>query len=124
MKGEIVVGRAGGVVTATTGAGAIRIGPAAGVRATSASGPGPYLTAAAGAISVSTALGSILAALASGARFQNSSLVAASGDITVMIPSSIALSIMATNERGGVPISIPNSAKSAAAGELRASGAG
>ncbi len=102
MKGEIVVGRAGGVVTATTGAGAIRIGPAAGVRATSASGP-VYLTAAAGAISVSTALGSILAALASGARFQNSSLVAASGDITVMIPSSIALSIMATNERGGVP---------------------
>lgn len=102
MKGEIVVGHAGGVVTATTGGGAIRIGPAAGVRATSASGP-VYLTAAAGAISVSTALGSILATLAGGARLQNSSLMAASGDITVMIPASLALSIMATNERGGVP---------------------
>lgn len=102
MKGEIVVGNAAGMVTATTGGGAIRIGPSAGVRATSASGP-VYLTAAAGPVSVSTALGSILAQLAAGARLQNSSLMAASGDITVMIPANLGVSVMATNERGGVP---------------------
>jgi hypothetical protein len=102
MRGEIVVGQAGGTVTATTGGGAIRIGSAAGVRANSANGP-VYLTGVSGALSVSTALGSILAQLMAGARLQNSSLMAASGDITVMIPSSMAISVMATNERGGVP---------------------
>jgi DUF4097 and DUF4098 domain-containing protein YvlB len=102
MRGEIVVGQAGGMVTATTGGGAIRIGSAAGVHATSANGP-VYLSGVSGALSVSTALGSILAQLMAGARLQNSSLMAASGDITVMIPSSMAISVMATNERGGVP---------------------
>lgn len=101
-RGEIVVGQAGGLVTANTGGGAIRIGSSAGVRASSASGP-IYLTGASGALSVSTALGSILAELLAGARLQNSSLVAASGDITVRIPSNVALSVLATNERGGVP---------------------
>ncbi len=101
-RGEIVVGQAGGIVTASTGGGAIRIGSAAGVRATSASGP-VYLTGASGALSVSTAVGSILAELMAGARLQNSSLVAASGDITVRIPSNVAVSVMATNERGGMP---------------------
>jgi len=72
------------------------------VRATSASGP-VYLTAVSGALSVSTALGSILAQLMAGARLQDSSLVASSGDITVTIPSSVAISVMATNERGGMP---------------------
>ena len=102
MRGEIVVGQAGGMVTATTGGGAIRIGSAAGVHATSANGP-VYLSGVSGALSVSTALGSILAQLMTGARLQNSSLMAASGDITVMIPSSMAISVMATNDRGGVP---------------------
>ena len=101
-RGEIVIRRAGGMVEATTGGGAIRIGSAAGVHAASASGP-VYLAGATGALSVSTALGSILAELMTGARLQNSSLVTASGDITVMIPSNVALSVMATDERGGVP---------------------
>lgn len=101
-RGEIVVGHAGGMVTASTGGGAIHIGSAGGVRATSASGP-VYLTEASGALSVSTALGSILAELMAGARLQNSSLVAASGDITVRIPSNVAVSVMATSERGGMP---------------------
>jgi hypothetical protein len=102
VRGEIVIGQAGGTVIATTGGGAIRIGSAAGVRATSASGP-VYLTSVSGVLSVSTALGSILAQLMAGARLQDSSLVASSGDITVTIPSSVAVSVMATNQRGGVP---------------------
>ncbi len=102
LRGEIVVKHAGGLVTASTGGGAIRIGSAAGVRATSASGP-IYLMGASGALSVSTAVGSILADLLAGARLQNSSLMAGSGDITVRIPSGVALSVKATNERGGAP---------------------
>jgi DUF4097 and DUF4098 domain-containing protein YvlB len=102
MQGEIRVGQAGGVVTADTQGGAIRIGTAAGVRAESAAGP-VRLTGASGPLSVSTAIGSILAELLAGARLQDSSLVAASGDITVMIPSNVAVSVMATNERGGMP---------------------
>ncbi len=102
VRGEIVIGQAGGTVIATTGGGAIRIGSAPGVRATSASGP-VYLTSVSGVLSVSTALGSILAQLMAGARLQDSSLVASSGDITVTIPSSVAVSVMATNQRGGVP---------------------
>ncbi len=102
MRGAIQVGQAGGAVIADTRGGEIRIGSAAGVHAESAAGP-VYLTDAAGALSVSTAIGSILAELLAGARLRDSSLAAASGDITVMIPSNVAVSVMATNEMGGIP---------------------
>ena len=102
MQGAIMVGQAGGIVTADTRGGEIRVGSAAGVRAESAAGP-VHLMDANGPLSVSTAIGSILAEIMSGARLRDSSLVAASGDITVMIPSNVALSVMATNELGGVP---------------------
>jgi DUF4097 and DUF4098 domain-containing protein YvlB len=101
MEGAIQVGQAGGEVIADTRGGEIRVGSAAGVRAESASGP-VHLTDAAGALSVSAAIGSILAELLAGARLRDSSL-AASGDITVMIPSNVAVSVMATNEMGGIP---------------------
>jgi DUF4097 and DUF4098 domain-containing protein YvlB len=102
MEGAIQVGQAGGEVIADTLGGAIRVGSAAGVRAESASGP-VHLTDAAGALSVSAAIGSILAELLAGARLRDSSLAAASGDITVTIPSNVAVSVMATNEMGGIP---------------------
>jgi DUF4097 and DUF4098 domain-containing protein YvlB len=102
MEGAIQVGQAGGEVIADTRGGAIRVGSAAGVHAESASGP-VHLTDAAGALSVSAAIGSILAELLAGARLRDSSLAAASGDITVMIPSNVAVSVMATNEMGGIP---------------------
>jgi DUF4097 and DUF4098 domain-containing protein YvlB len=102
MQGAIQVAQAGGIVTADTRGGAIRVGSAAGVRAESAAGP-VHLTGASGLLSVSTAIGSILAELMAGARLRDSSLVTAAGDITVMIPSNVALSVMATNERGGMP---------------------
>jgi hypothetical protein len=47
--------------------------------------------------------GNILAELLNGARMQDSSLVASSGDITVLIPSNLAVSVMARNSTGGTP---------------------
>jgi DUF4097 and DUF4098 domain-containing protein YvlB len=102
MQGAIQVGHAGGEVIADTQGGEIRVGSAAGIHAESAAGP-VHLTDAMGALNVSTAIGNILAELLAGGRLQNSSLAAASGDITVMIPSNVAVSVMATNEMGGIP---------------------
>jgi hypothetical protein len=90
------------VVIADTSGGEIRVGSAAGVHAESAAGP-VHVTDAAGSLNVSTAMGNILAELLAGGRLQNSSLAAASGDITVTIPSNVAVSVMATNEMGGIP---------------------
>ena len=50
-----------------------------------------------------TAMGSILAELLAGAHVEDSSLVAGSGDITVLIPSNLALSVLARNDSGGNP---------------------
>jgi hypothetical protein len=103
MQGAIQVGQAGGAVIADTRGGEIRVGSAASVRAESAGGP-VHVTDAVGALNVSTAVGNILAELLAGGRLQNSSLSAASGDITVTIPSNVAVSVMATSEMGGVPL--------------------
>jgi len=53
-----------------------------------------------GPLQVQTALGSILAELFAGARLEDSSLVAGAGDITVLIPSNVALSVLARNDSG------------------------
>lgn len=102
MEGAIQVGHAGGEVIADTLGGSIRVGSAAGIHAESASGP-VHLTDGAGALIVSTAIGNILADLLAGARLRDSSLAAVSGDITVTIPSNVAVSVMATNQMGGIP---------------------
>lgn len=102
VQGGIQVEQAGGTVTADARGGEIRIGSAAGVRAESADGS-VHLVGANGVLSVSAAIGSILAELMAGARLKDSSLMAASGDITVMIPSNLGLRVMATNQTGGVP---------------------
>jgi hypothetical protein len=102
MEGAIQVGHAGGEVIADTRGGSIRVGSAAGIHAESASGP-VHLTDGAGALIVSTAIGNILADLLAGAKLRDSSLAAVSGDITVTIPSNVAVSVMATNQMGGIP---------------------
>jgi hypothetical protein len=56
-----------------------------------------------GPLRVQTAMGSILAELLAGTRLDDSSLVAGAGDITVLIPSNLALSVMARNDSGGNP---------------------
>ena len=98
--GIIEVGSAGGAVNADTRGGSIQIGAARGVRAESAQG-GVRLKTGSGPMSVSTAEGSIVAELLSGARLENSTLAAGMGDITVLIPSNVAVTIMARNDSNG-----------------------
>ena len=98
--GMIEVLQAGGVVTAGTRGGSIQIGSARGVRAESAAGQ-VHLKGSSGPLRVSAAAGSIMAELFNGIPFEDSSLVSGLGDITVLIPSNLALSVMATNQSGG-----------------------
>ncbi len=102
VSGLIDVGQAGGPVIADTRGGSIRIGSANGVRAESAQGT-VRLSGMSGPMNVSTAMGNILAELLSGMAPQDSSLMAVSGDITVLIPSNLRISVMATNDTGGAP---------------------
>jgi len=111
--GGIRVGAAGGPVTAATGGGVIdigraggpvtmrgivpsaQVGSAAGVRCELASG-GIRLAAIAGPMRVSTVMGSILANL-TGSHLADSYLATANGDITVLIPSNVGVTIQAEN---------------------------
>lgn len=97
--GVIEVGRASGLVIAETGGGAIQIGGAGGVRCRAASGP-IRLRDVSGALRAATASGNIFADLAAGTRLADSVLDSASGDITVLIPSNVAVTVRARNESG------------------------
>jgi len=93
--GEIVIERAGGTVTARNMAGPVEVGAAAGVHSESASG-GVRLGRISGPMRVSTSIGNIMADLM-GARLANSFLATANGDITVLIPSNLKVTIQAEN---------------------------
>jgi hypothetical protein len=101
-EGVIEIAQANGMVFADTRGGAIQIGSARGVRCQSAAGAVRVKTSS-GPLQIQTALGSILAEVLAGARLQDSSLVAGSGDITVLIPSNVALSVLARNDSGANP---------------------
>lgn len=79
--GCVEVGRATGRVSARTMGGAIRLGPVS------------------GAVDAATVVGSILAELAD--ANDRSALDARSGDITVVLPSNIAVTVQAQNEGPG-----------------------
>jgi hypothetical protein len=98
--GLIQVGQAEGAVTAETSGGAIQVDAANGVRCESAGGA-IRLRNVAGALHVSANSGNILAQLIAGHPFADSLLSTNAGDITVFIPSNVALTIQATNETGG-----------------------
>jgi DUF4097 and DUF4098 domain-containing protein YvlB len=99
-EGVIEVFQAGGLVMADTRGGSIQIGSAQGAKCQSAAGAIRVKTGS-GPLRVQTAMGSILAELLAGARVEDASLVAGSGDITVLIPSNLALSVLARNDTGG-----------------------
>jgi hypothetical protein len=101
-EGVIEVFQAGGAVFADTRGGSIQIGSARGVRCQSGAGTIRVKTAS-GPLRVQTAIGNILAELLAGARIEDASLVAGSGDITVLIPSHLALSILARNDTDANP---------------------
>lgn len=101
-QGMIEVGQAGGAVFADTQGGFIQVGSARGVQAESAAGT-VRVRNDAGPMNLATMAGSILAELLAGMPLQDSSLVAGAGDITVLIPSNLAVSVMARNSTGGTP---------------------
>jgi len=101
-EGLIEVNQAGGEVIADTRGGSIQIGSAHGVRCESAAGA-IRVKNASGPINVQTMMGSILAQLIAGSRLEDSLLAANSGDVTVLIPARLSLSVMARNDSGANP---------------------
>jgi hypothetical protein len=101
-EGLIEVNQAGGEVIADTRGGSIQIGSARGARCESAAGA-IRVKNASGSLNVQTVMGSILAELIAGARLEDSMLNATSGDVTVLIPSRLSLSVMARNDSGANP---------------------
>jgi hypothetical protein len=101
-EGVIEVNQAGGEVIADTRGGSIQIGSAHGARCESAAGA-IRVKNASGPLNVQTMMGSILAELIAGARIEDSLLSASAGDVTVLIPSRLSLSVMARNDSGANP---------------------
>jgi DUF4097 and DUF4098 domain-containing protein YvlB len=95
--GEIVVERAAGVVTAHNMAGPVQVGAAAGVHCESGTG-GIRLSNIAGSMKVSTSMGSIFANLF-GSKLADSSLATGNGDVTVLIPSNLRVTVKAENDQ-------------------------
>jgi hypothetical protein len=98
--GLIQVQQADGPVTAETSGGAIQVNSANGVRCESAGGA-IRLRNVAGAVHAFANSGSIMAELVAGRAMTDSILSTNAGDITVLIPSNLALTVQATNESGG-----------------------
>jgi hypothetical protein len=103
--GLIQVQQADGPVTAESSGGAIQVNSTNGVRCESAGGA-IRLRNVAGAVHAAANSGSILAELVSGPSISghgmaDSMLSTNAGDITVFIPSNLALTIQAINESGG-----------------------
>ncbi len=91
--GEIIVEKAKGPVTVRNMAGPVQVRGSAGVRCDSGSG-GINVSSIAGAMRISTSMGSILANLA-GSSLTDSYLATGNGDITVVIPSNVGVTIQA-----------------------------
>jgi hypothetical protein len=101
-EGLIEVNQAGGEVIADTRGGSIQIGSARGAKCESAAGA-IRVKNASGPLNVQTVMGSILAELIAGSRLEDSLLAANAGDVTVLIPSRLSLSVMARNDSGANP---------------------
>jgi len=94
--GSIVIGKAGGIVTVRNMAGPVQVGAAAGIRAESGTG-GIRVSNISGPMRVSTTMGSIVATLLGGPG-ADSFLATGNGDITVMIPSNVGVTIRAESD--------------------------
>lgn len=98
--GPIDVGQAHGLVTARNSGGPVKVGSAEGVHCENAGG-GVNLDNVSGSVRVSTAIGSIIASLLAGKPMKDSFLSTGGGDITVIIPSNLGVTIRAQNELAG-----------------------
>lgn len=95
--GLIDIRHAGGLVTAGTASGCITVASAKGVRLESAAGP-IQLRHVSGPLRVSTVVGNIVTELLPGGRMEDSFLNTGGGDVTVYIPSNLAVTIRALSE--------------------------
>ncbi|HWR52460.1 MAG TPA: hypothetical protein VN428_15215 [Bryobacteraceae bacterium] len=98
--GIIDVSRAGGLVRANTGAGSIKVRSAASVDLVSGSGQ-IQLQSVSGGMQATTAMGAIIAELGAGKQLRDSVLSTQAGDITVYIPSNVAVTVEAVNASPG-----------------------
>jgi hypothetical protein len=98
--GLISVLHADGAVEAETEGGPIRVGAAKDVRCESAAGM-IALRGVSGRLRALTSLGTIRAELPAGVRLENSTLSTDAGDVIVVIPSNLAVTIRAVNESTG-----------------------
>lgn len=99
-EGVIEVGESGGMVTAETSSGGIQVGKARGVRGESGGGS-IQLKRVAGSVRATTASGSLFVGLDGSQRLENSFLGTGRGDITVFVPSNLAVTVKAMNEAAG-----------------------
>lgn len=94
--GHIMVDTANGIVIAHNMAGPVEVGAAAGVECESGAG-GVQIGNILGSMQISTMMGSILADLVGG-KPADSFLASGDGDITVLIPSNVGVTIRAESE--------------------------
>lgn len=97
--GRIQVVEAHGIVVAGNAGGSIQVGSARGVRL-EATGGSIRLKGSSGSLRAVSDVGSILAELISGSGLRDSILTTGTGDITVYLPSDIAVNVQALNESG------------------------
>lgn len=97
--GLVEIGRADAQVSANTSGGAIHIRSARGVDCDSGAGP-IRLDSVSGSLRAATQLGSIVAGI-SPERVRDSYLNTSAGDITVLLPSNISVTVRAENEAAG-----------------------
>ena len=95
--GTIEVGSAKGMVTAGNQGGPIQVGGAAGVQCDSGGGA-IRLSNVSGSMNASTLVGNIMAQLLTGAVLEDSILSTGGGDITVLVPSNLRITILAQME--------------------------
>jgi len=100
MGGLVKVMEAGGTVDIESAGGAIQVGQASSIRCESMAG-GIRLLGVSGELSAATAVGDILAELLGGRNLRNSYLSTSSGDVTVMIPSNLAVTVRALIQSEG-----------------------
>jgi len=100
MLGLIDIQQAGGLVTAETRGGSIQVSGGRGARCEAGSGT-IRVRNSDGPIRLNTMAGNILAELVAGRPLQESILSTLAGDITVLIPSNLAVTVQARNETQG-----------------------
>ena len=100
MLGLIDIQQAGGLVTAETRGGSIQVTGARGARCEAGTGT-IRVRNSDGPIRLNTMAGNILAELLAGRPLRESILSTLAGDITVLIPSNLAVTVQARNETPG-----------------------